>query len=48
MNVIYATTNKYKLAGANNALRGTDVELIAPKQELPDVPEIQSRGSIGG
>ncbi len=42
MNVIYATTNKYKLAGANNALRGTDVKLVAPKQELPDVPEIQS------
>lgn len=42
MNVTYATTNKYKLAGANNALRGTDVELVAPKQELPDVPEIQS------
>ena len=42
VNIIYATTNKYKLAGANNALRGTDVELIAPKQELPDVPEIQS------
>ncbi len=42
MNVIYATTNKYKLAGANNALRGTDVKLVAPEQELPDVPEIQS------
>lgn len=31
MNIIYATTNKYKLVGANNALRGTDVKLVAPK-----------------
>ena len=42
MNLIYATTNKYKLAGARQALAGTGVNLIAPDKILPDVPEIQS------
>ena len=42
MNLIYATTNKYKLAGARQALAGTGVNLIAPNKTLPDVPEIQS------
>ncbi|RKV99064.1 MAG: hypothetical protein D8G53_01445 [Candidatus Saccharimonas sp.] len=42
MNLIYATTNKYKLAGARQALAGTGVNLIAPGKTLPDVPEIQS------
>ena len=42
MNLTYATTNKYKLAGAKQALAGTGVNLIAPDEALPDVPEIQS------
>ena len=42
MNLIYATTNKHKLAGAKQALAGTDINLIAPDGVLPDVPEIQS------
>ena len=42
MNLIYATTQKYKLAGARQALAGTGVNLIAPDKILPDVPEIQS------
>lgn len=42
MDLIYATTNKHKLAGAKQALAGTDINLIAPDETLPDVPEIQS------
>ena len=42
MNLTYATTNKYKLAGAKQALAGTGVNLIVPDEALPDVPEIQS------
>ena len=42
MNITYATTNKYKLAGANQALLGAGLTLTAPDRELPDVPEIQS------
>ena len=42
MDLIYATTNKHKLAGAKQALAGTDINLIAPDGVLPDVPEIQS------
>ena len=42
MNLIYATTNKHKLAGAKQVLAGTDINLIAPDGVLPDVPEIQS------
>ena len=42
MNIVYATTNKYKLAGANQALANTDLMLVSPDVELPDVPEIQS------
>lgn len=42
MNITYATTNKYKLAGANQALLGVGLTLTAPDRELPDVPEIQS------
>ena len=44
MDLIYATTNKHKLAGAKQALAGTDINLIAPDKTLPDVPEIQSDG----
>ena len=42
MELIYATTNKHKLAGAKQALAGTDINLIALDKTLPDVPEIQS------
>ena len=42
MDLIYATTNKYKLAGAKQALAGTNINLIMPDKTLPDVPEIQS------
>ena len=42
MDLIYATTNKHKLAGAKQVLAGTDINLIAPDGVLPDVPEIQS------
>lgn len=42
MDLIYATTNKYKLAGAKQALTGTNINLITPDKTLPDVPEIQS------
>ena len=42
MDLIYATTNKHKLAGAKQALAGTNINLIAPDKTLPDVPEIQS------
>ena len=42
MNITYATTNKYKLAGANQALLGAGLTLTASDSELPDVPEIQS------
>ena len=42
MDLTYATTNKHKLAGAKQALSGTDINLIAPDGVLPDVPEIQS------
>ena len=42
MELIYATTNKHKFAGAKQALAGTDINLIAPDETLPDVPEIQS------
>lgn len=42
MDLIYATTNKHKLAGAKQALAGTNINLIAPDEILPDVPEIQS------
>ena len=42
MNITYATTNKYKLAGANQALLGVGLTLTAPDRELPYVPEIQS------
>ena len=42
MDLIYATTNKHKFAGAKQALAGTDINLIAPDKTLPDVPEIQS------
>ena len=30
MNITYATTNKYKLAGANQALLGAGLALTAP------------------
>lgn len=42
MELIYATTNKHKLAGAKQALVGTDINLIVLDKTLPDVPEIQS------
>ena len=42
MDLIYATTNKHKLAGAKQALTGTSINLIVPDKTLPDVPEIQS------
>ena len=42
MDLIYATTNKHKFAGAKQALAGTDINLIASDETLPDVPEIQS------
>ena len=42
MDLIYATTNKHKLAGAKQALAETNINLIAPDEALPDVPEIQS------
>jgi len=42
MDLIYATTNKHKLAGAKQALAETNINLIAPDKTLPDVPEIQS------
>ena len=42
MDLIYATTNKHKLAGAKQALTETNINLIAPDKTLPDVPEIQS------
>ena len=42
MELIYATTNKHKFAGAKQALAGTNINLIAPDKTLPDVPEIQS------
>lgn len=42
MNITYATTNKYKLDGANQALASTQLTLVAPDIDLPDVPEIQS------
>lgn len=42
MDLIYATTNKHKLAGAKQALAGTNINLIAPDKTLPDVLEIQS------
>ena len=42
MDLIYATTNKHKLAGAKQALAGTNINLITPDGVLPDVPEIQS------
>ena len=42
MELIYATTNKHKLAGAKQALAGTNINLITPDGALPDVPEIQS------
>ena len=42
MELIYATTNKHKLAGAKQALAGTNISLITPDGALPDVPEIQS------
>ena len=42
MDLIYATTNKHKLAGAKQAPAGTNINLIAPDETLPDVPEIQS------
>lgn len=44
MELIYATTNKHKLAGAKQALAGTNINLIAPDKTLPDVSEIQSDG----
>ncbi len=42
MDLIYATTNKHKLAGAKQALAGKNINLIMPDKTLPDVPEIQS------
>ena len=42
MDLIYATTNKHKLAGAKQVLAGTNINLIVPDKTLPDVPEIQS------
>ena len=42
MDLIYATTNKHKLAGAKQALTATNINLITPDKTLPDVPEIQS------
>ena len=42
MDLIYATTNKHKLASAKQALAGTNINLIMPDGVLPDVPEIQS------
>lgn len=42
MKLTYATTNPYKLAGANHALAGYDLELVPLDKNLPDVPEIQS------
>ena len=32
MDLTYATTNKHKLAGAKQALAGTDINLIAPME----------------
>jgi len=40
MKLTYATTNPYKLAGANRALAGYDLELVPLDKNLPDVPEI--------
>ncbi len=34
MNITYATTNKYKLAGANQALLRAGLTLTAPDREL--------------
>lgn len=42
MDLIYATINKYKLAGARQTLTGTGINLTMPDKTLPDVPEIQS------
>ncbi len=42
MDLIYATTNKHKLAGAKQALAETNINLITLDKTLPDVPEIQS------
>ena len=42
MDLIYATTNKHKLAGAKQALTETNINLIVSDKTLPDVPEIQS------
>lgn len=42
MDLIYATTNKHKLAGAKQALAGKNINLIMPDKTLSDVPEIQS------
>ncbi|PID31571.1 hypothetical protein CR983_00295 [Candidatus Saccharibacteria bacterium] len=42
MNLVYATTNQHKLAGANQALTEADLTFVAPKLSLPDLPEIQS------
>ena len=42
MDLIYATTNKHKFAGAKQALTATNINLITPDKTLPDVPEIQS------
>ena len=42
MDLIYATTNKHKLAGAKQVLAGTNINLTMPDKTLPDVPEIQS------
>ena len=42
MDLIYATTNKHKLAGAKQVLAETNINLIVPDKTLPDVPEIQS------
>ena len=42
MDLIYATTNKHKLAGAKQALAGKNINLIMPDKTLPDMPEIQS------
>ena len=47
MELIYATTNKHKFAGAKQALAGMDINLIAPDGVLPEVTEIQSCDQAG-
>lgn len=44
--IIYATSNKYKLASANRALANTTLRLAVPDIDLPDIPEIQSDDQV--